>query len=59
MTIEIKNIQGVFYINGKRLGHDDLSLLEIKMLNEFIMECKDNLKAKPDDKKGIGKSPRA
>lgn len=40
--VKIKNVQGIFYINGKRLGHDILSDLEKQVLNEFIKEYKDN-----------------
>ena len=39
---KIENIGGVFYINGKRLGHDILSDLEKQVLNEFIKEYKLN-----------------
>ena len=39
-TVNIENIQGIFYINGKRLGHDLLSDLERQILNDFIKEYK-------------------
>lgn len=42
VTVKIENIGGVFYINGKRLGHDILSDLEKQVLNEFIKEYKLN-----------------
>lgn len=42
VTVKIENIGGVFYINGKRLGHDILSDLEKQVLNEFIKEYKIN-----------------
>ena len=38
--ISIENIGGVFYINGKRLGHDDLSEAEKNFINEFFKEFK-------------------
>lgn len=40
MKVVIENIQGVYYINGKRLGHDILSEAEKVFLNEFIKELK-------------------
>lgn len=40
VKIEIVNNGGVWYINGKRLGHDVLSEMEKQMLNEFIKEFK-------------------
>lgn len=42
MTVKIENIGGIFYVNGKRLGHDILSQAEIMVLNEFIKEYKEN-----------------
>lgn len=44
MNIRIENIGGVWYVNGKRLGHDVLSQLEITAINEFIKEVKGNQK---------------
>ena len=41
-TINIQNIGGIFYINGKRLGHDILSEAEKRAINEFIKEYKQN-----------------
>jgi hypothetical protein len=40
MTVTIVNDGGVFLVNGKRLGHDSLTQLEMAMLNEFIKEFK-------------------
>lgn len=40
MKVVIENIGGIFYINGKRLGHDILSEAEKNFLNEFIKEIK-------------------
>lgn len=45
MKVVIENIQGVYFINGKRLGRDILSEAEKVFLNEFIKE----LKRKDDD----------
>ena len=39
-TINIQNIGGSFYINGKRLGYDTLTLEELQALDEFIREYK-------------------
>ena len=39
-TINIQNIGGIFYINGKRLGHDTLTTEELQALDEFIREYK-------------------
>ena len=39
-TIEIKNVSGIFFINGKRLGHDKLLPEELQALDEFIREYK-------------------
>ena len=39
-TINIQNIGGIFYINGKRLGHDTLTPEELQALDEFIREYK-------------------
>ena len=39
-TINIKNIGGIFYINGKRLGYDTLLPEELQALDEFIREYK-------------------
>ncbi len=43
MKIIIENIAGIFYINGKRLGHEQLTPEELQELDEFIREFK-NLK---------------
>lgn len=43
MTVTIVNDGGVFLVNGKRLGHDALTELEMVMLNEFIKEYKDGI----------------
>jgi hypothetical protein len=40
VTVIIKNVGGIFYINDKRLGHDQLSDHELQMLSEFIKEFK-------------------
>ena len=40
VTVKIENIGGIYYINGKRLGHDLLSDLEKQILNDFIKEYK-------------------
>lgn len=40
IRITIENIQGVFLINGKRLGHEELSEKEKNALNEFIKKYK-------------------
>lgn len=40
ITVKIKKIGGIFYINGKRLGHDKLSNTELQTLNEVIKELK-------------------
>lgn len=42
VTIRIENIGGIFYVNGKRLGYDTLTEMEIQMLNEFFKEFKTN-----------------
>ncbi len=39
-TIKIINDAGVYYINGKRLGHDKLSGKELRALNNFIKDKK-------------------
>ena len=39
-TINIQNIGGIFYINGKRLGHDTLLPEELQALDEFMREYK-------------------
>jgi len=44
MNIRIENIGGVWYVNGKRLGYDILTLAELSAINEFIKEVKDNQK---------------
>ena len=44
MVVEIKLIGGVWFVNGKRLGHDVLSFNEMQALNEFIIEFKERLK---------------
>lgn len=41
VTVKIENIGGIFYINGKRLGHDILSDLERQILNDFIKKYKE------------------
>lgn len=41
MNINIQNIGGLWYVNGKRLGYDSLSPAEISAINEFIKEIKD------------------
>lgn len=41
VTVSIQNVGGIYYINGKRLGHDTLTEMEIMMLNEFIKEYKE------------------
>ncbi len=43
IKLSIENIGGIFYVNGKRLGYDNLTEFEIIALNEFIKEYK-NLK---------------
>ena len=45
-TINIQNIGGIFYINGKRLGHDTLTPEELQALDEFIREYKPSKKLK-------------
>lgn len=40
----IKNDAGAYYVNGKRLGHDELTELEMKVLNEFIKGSKQSNK---------------
>ncbi|MBP1165097.1 hypothetical protein [Chryseobacterium sediminis] len=40
VRITIANEGGIFYINGKRLGHDTLTEMEMQVLNEFIKEFK-------------------
>lgn len=40
VSVKIENIGGIYYINGKRLGHDLLSDLEKQILNDFIKEYK-------------------
>ncbi|WP_183147930.1 hypothetical protein [Chryseobacterium nematophagum] len=42
LMINIINDGGIFYINGKRLGHDILSYEEIEALNKFIQEFKNS-----------------
>lgn len=42
MTVKIENIGGIFYVNGKRLGHDLLTKCEKDALNNFIKEYKEN-----------------
>lgn len=42
MTVKIQNIGGIYYINGKRLGHDILTDAETNFLNDFIKEMKFN-----------------
>lgn len=39
-TVKIINDAGVYYVNGKRLGHDQLSGKELKALNNFIKDKK-------------------
>lgn len=40
MTVVIERIDGIYYINGKRLGHEPLSEAETNFLNDFIREQK-------------------
>ena len=40
MKVEIVNDAGAYYVNGKRLGHDELTELELEELNNFIKEFK-------------------
>ena len=40
VSVKIENIGGIYYINGKRLGHDLLSDLEKQILNDFIKDYK-------------------
>lgn len=40
MTVVIERIDGIYYINGKRMGHDELSEAEYVFLIEFIREMK-------------------
>ena len=40
ITIRIEKVGGIFYINGKRLGFDQLSEFETSVLNDFIKELK-------------------
>jgi hypothetical protein len=42
ISIKIENVGGIFYVNGKRLGHDVLTETEVTVLNEFIKEYKQN-----------------
>lgn len=42
MKIVIENKGGIFFVNGKRLGHDILSDAEKICINEFIKEKKLN-----------------
>lgn len=42
VTVSIQNVGGIYYINGKRLGHDTLTEMELIMLNEFIKEYRLN-----------------
>ncbi len=46
VTVTIENIGGIFYINGKRLGTDQLSQMETVAINEFIKEYKELEKTK-------------
>lgn len=55
MIIEIKNEQGIFYINGKRLGHNILSEEERQELNKFIKEYKENGKKDQGIRESSGK----
>ena len=38
--VTIQNIGCIFYINGKRLGHDKLSDYELEFINNFCKEFK-------------------
>jgi len=40
MKIEIKQIGGVWYVNNKRLGHEELTFAETQALNEFFVQYK-------------------
>lgn len=40
MKVVIDRIDGIYYINGKRLGHEPLSEAEINFLNDFFKEQK-------------------
>ncbi|SHJ21483.1 hypothetical protein SAMN05443429_11259 [Cruoricaptor ignavus] len=40
VIIEIKNIGGIWYVNGKRLGHDELTHAEMQALDNFYKELK-------------------
>jgi hypothetical protein len=46
ITVTIENIGGIFYINGKRLGTDELTRMETIAINEFIREYKELEKIK-------------
>lgn len=41
ITILIENVGGIWFVNHKRLGYDQLSPAEIDALNNFIKEFKD------------------
>lgn len=43
VKIKIENIGGIFYVNGKRLGYDILTEMELQMINEFFKEYKQTL----------------
>lgn len=45
LKIEIVFDHGLFYVNGKRLGHDLLTYAEKEALNNFIKEYKENAEA--------------
>lgn len=42
MTVIIERIDGIYFINGKRLGTDRLTEAESTFLNEFFKEMKLN-----------------
>lgn len=42
LVVEIVFDHGIFYVNGKRLGHDLLTDSEKDALNNFIKEYKEN-----------------
>lgn len=42
LIVEIVFDHGIFYVNGKRLGHDLLTDTEKVALNNFIKEYKQN-----------------
>lgn len=42
MKVTIENLDGIYFINGKRLGTDRLTEAEATFLNEFFKEMKLN-----------------